>query len=95
MSLEDCITDAIADPVELKEAGLRWGFQGAGRYAHGGFLSAALHIRQEIEDTKILQKILKPGTFSGYTAPMGAAGIREPAIINVSNSDLDILHDTI
>ena len=95
MSLEDCITDAIADPVELKEAGLRWGFQGAGRYAHGGFLSAALHIRQEIEDTKILQKILKPGTFSGYTAPMGAAGIREPTIINVSNSYLYNLYDII
>jgi hypothetical protein len=84
MSLEDCITDAIADPVELREAGLRWGFQGAGRYAHGGFLSAALHIREEIENTKVLQKILKPGSFTGYSAPPNAAGIREPIITNVS-----------
>lgn len=83
MSLEDCITDAIADPVELNEAGLKWGFNGAGRYAHGGFLSAALHIRQEIEDTKILTKILKPGTFTGYTAPPNAAGIRDPIIVDV------------
>lgn len=57
MSLEDCITDAIADPVELKAAGERWGFDGVGRYAHGGFLSAALYIREDLENSHILYKI--------------------------------------
>jgi sn1-specific diacylglycerol lipase len=60
MSLEDCITDAIADPVELKEAGERWGFNGVGRYAHGGFLSAALNIREEIESSQVLQRTFEP-----------------------------------
>jgi hypothetical protein len=58
LSLEDCITDAICEPTEMTEAGKVWGFDGRGRWAHGGFLRAAMHIRSEIENNKILQRIL-------------------------------------
>jgi hypothetical protein len=57
LSIEDCITDAVADPVELLEAGLRWGFHGRNRFVHTGFLTAALSIREELEDTGILDHI--------------------------------------
>lgn len=67
MSLEDCITDAIADPVELRAAGERWGFDGAGRYAHGGFLAAALNIREEIEQSHVLQRLFDPIESSTHT----------------------------
>jgi sn1-specific diacylglycerol lipase len=64
MSLEDCITDAIADPVEMRAAGVRWGFEGRERYAHGGILSAALHIREEIEDSHVLEKLFDSPSYS-------------------------------
>ena len=65
LSLEDCITDAIADPVEMTSAGKKWGFNGSKRYSHGGFLMAALSIREEIEQSQILQRILRPCTIEG------------------------------
>ena len=61
LSIEDCITDAIADPVELTDAGVKWGFDGVNRYAHAGFLNAALSIRQELEDSNILNDLFKGG----------------------------------
>jgi hypothetical protein len=57
LSIEDCITDAVADPIELLEAGLRWGFDGKNRFVHTGFLTAALSIREELEDTGILDHV--------------------------------------
>jgi hypothetical protein len=65
MSLEDCITDAIAEPVEMKEAGDRWDFEGRDRYAHTGILKAAMNIREELESSKVLEKIF--GTSSSST----------------------------
>lgn len=59
LSIEDCITDAIADPMELTAAGEKWGFDGVGRYAHAGFLNAALSICQELEDSKVLINLFK------------------------------------
>jgi len=53
LSLEDCITDVIADPVEMATAGERWGFDGRGKYAHGGFLASALYIREELERVQV------------------------------------------
>ena len=34
-----------------------WGFNGENRYAHGGMLQAALHIRSELERMAILKKL--------------------------------------
>ena len=85
MSLEDCITDAIADPVELKAAGEKWGFDGVGRYAHGGFLLAALHIREEIEQSQVLQKLFDPPQSStcNNCYPSESQGPRERIVANV------------
>lgn len=60
LSLEDCITDAIADPKELLEAGLKWGFDGKDRFVHTGFLTAALSIREELDETGILDHVFHP-----------------------------------
>lgn len=84
MSLEDCITDAIADPVELREAGERWGFNGAGRYAHGGFLSAALNIREEIETSQVLLKIFEPFSPALHRTSDSGEGTTERIISVVS-----------
>ena len=98
MSLEDCITDAIADPVELKEAGERWGFNGVGRYAHGGFLSAALNIREEIESSQVLQRTFEPSNPPVHNTNDTEEGPSERIIAIVSASpDYNIpetnLHD--
>eukprot|EP00981_Chlorochromonas_danica_P002538 scaffold487_cov178-Ochromonas_danica.AAC.26 len=65
VSIEDCITDILCDPVELEAAGRMWGFDGRGKYAHGGMLRAALAIRQEIQDTQILDQLLGRQSESG------------------------------
>jgi hypothetical protein len=44
--------------------GERWGFDGRGRFAHGGFLSVALSIREEIEESKILKNLLQQYPFT-------------------------------
>lgn len=59
LSIDDCLTDAIADPVELADAGRKWGFDGSGRYAHAGFLTAALSIREELEECQILSELFR------------------------------------
>lgn len=41
----------------MSEAGRLWGFDGTNRYAHGGMLKAALHIRQELEQSKIMSQL--------------------------------------
>jgi hypothetical protein len=58
LSLEDVITDVNSDPIEMTAAGERWGFDGRGRFAHGGFLNVALSIREEIEESKVLKNLL-------------------------------------
>jgi sn1-specific diacylglycerol lipase len=73
LSIEDCITDAIADPKELLEAGLKWGFDGKDRFVHTGFLTAALSIREELEETGILDHIFQQ---SKATDPK----VREPTL---------------
>jgi hypothetical protein len=57
LSLEDCITDAICEPTEMTEAGNIYGFDGKNKWAHGGFLKAAMQIRREIEKNNILERI--------------------------------------
>jgi hypothetical protein len=57
LSIEDGITDITCEPQEMTEAGKRWGFDGRGRYAHGGMLRAAQVMCEEIIEAKILEKI--------------------------------------
>ena len=38
MSLEDCVRDLDIAPVEMDEVGQKFGFDGKGRYVHGGIL---------------------------------------------------------
>ena len=84
LSLEDCITDALADPVELSSAGKKWGFNGSNKYSHGGFLMAALCIREEIEESGILQKIFQSTVI---TTPPGTGTLSAPP----SNSETDTI----
>lgn len=58
LSLEDCITDALADPTSMEEAGEKWGFDGKNRFAHGGMLRAAMYIRNELESNPCIVGIL-------------------------------------
>lgn len=63
LSLEDCITDAMAEPAEMTEAGEQWGFHGQNRWAHEGMLRSALHIRQDLDEKKIftlVKMLIKP-----------------------------------
>jgi len=61
LSLEDCVTDAICDPVELESVGRQWGFDGRGKFAHSGMLKAALGIRAELEANDTLTRIFSGG----------------------------------
>ena len=72
LSLEDCITDVIADPVEMAIAGETWGFQGKGKYAHGGFLSSALYIREELERSQVLTSVFGNGGGGKGNVPAAA-----------------------
>jgi sn1-specific diacylglycerol lipase len=62
LSLEDCITDALADPVSMAEAGQKWGFNGEGKYAHSGMLRSAMWIRQDIESSGLVADLLAAST---------------------------------
>eukprot|EP00596_Hydrurales_sp_CCMP1899_P002727 CAMPEP_0119053576 /NCGR_PEP_ID=MMETSP1177-20130426/74512_1 /TAXON_ID=2985 /ORGANISM="Ochromonas sp, Strain CCMP1899" /LENGTH=278 /DNA_ID=CAMNT_0007033563 /DNA_START=1535 /DNA_END=2371 /DNA_ORIENTATION=- len=42
----------------MTAAGERWGFDGRGRFAHGGFLNVALSIREEIEESEVLKNLI-------------------------------------
>ncbi len=83
LSLEDCITDAICDPTELKEAGEKWGFDGDGKWVHAGMLRSALAIRDDIDRRGILSGIFSSSnsgesrnygiTFVGHSLGAGTA----------------------
>jgi hypothetical protein len=57
-SAHDAVIDLLVDPVELKDAGDRWGFPGAGKWAHEGMLRMALQIREELEKIQLLHFLL-------------------------------------
>jgi hypothetical protein len=48
--------------------GVRWGFEGRDRYAHGGILTAALNMREEIEDSHVLDILLDSPSSSYNTS---------------------------
>ncbi|CAM9189681.1 unnamed protein product, partial [Chrysoparadoxa australica] len=54
MSLDDCIADALAEPVHMKESGERWGFDGDGMWAHRGAAERAEWLMQDMEAKGIL-----------------------------------------
>jgi len=85
LSLEDCITDVLAEPIELVEAGERWGFDGRNRWTHMGFLKAASRIRNDIENSKILQYLM------GQADPINVVSINDPLKQDVTYSDYQLV----
>ncbi len=65
LSLEDCIVDATAEPESLQAAGDKWGFDGAGRFAHSGMLRSALWIREDLEQSGLLLSQASTGSNGG------------------------------
>jgi sn1-specific diacylglycerol lipase len=58
LSLEDCITDAMAQPESLKDAGHDWSFVGDKRYAHSGMLNSAIEIRKSLRSVSCVSELL-------------------------------------
>eukprot|EP00602_Paraphysomonas_sp_CaronLab_P003137 CAMPEP_0185038922 /NCGR_PEP_ID=MMETSP1103-20130426/35176_1 /TAXON_ID=36769 /ORGANISM="Paraphysomonas bandaiensis, Strain Caron Lab Isolate" /LENGTH=848 /DNA_ID=CAMNT_0027577587 /DNA_START=193 /DNA_END=2739 /DNA_ORIENTATION=- len=59
LSLEDCVTDAVANPESMEEAGLTWGFDGAGRLCHSGMLRSAMWIREDLSNNPKVAELLE------------------------------------
>jgi len=59
LSLEDCVTDALAESDSLAPAGRKYGFDGEGEYAHSGILRASLWILEDLERNSTLEKAFK------------------------------------
>eukprot|EP01042_Synura_sphagnicola_P007128 gene7128-9128_t len=57
----------------MSSAGNQWGFNGESRWAHGGMLKAALHIRNELDRSSTLRNIFK-GTHSSFHTPLTEGG---------------------
>lgn len=62
LSLEDCVTDALAECVNMGTTGDKWGFDGTKVWTHNGFLKAAEKIRDDIETSKILNRLFNSNT---------------------------------
>lgn len=73
LSLEDCITDVMCDPAEMTSCGNKWGFNGNGRWAHGGMLRSAEVIREDIEREGILKALLPPHADAASASDASAA----------------------
>jgi hypothetical protein len=56
LSENDCFTDAIAHSVESAEAKEASRFDMSGTYAHAGFLTAALSVREGFGDCQRLSE---------------------------------------
>lgn len=37
--------------------GEKWGFDGRGRFAHGGFLGVASHLREDLQKSEVLKNL--------------------------------------
>ncbi|KAG6966337.1 hypothetical protein JG688_00006816 [Phytophthora aleatoria] len=57
LSLEDCLTDAIAYGMSMDDVADRWGCDGSGEYAHQGFLTCAESIYLELNRLGILEML--------------------------------------
>lgn len=53
----------------MSAAGNQWGFDGENKWAHGGMLKAAVHIRNELDRSNTLRRIFH-GSHSSFTTPL-------------------------
>lgn len=60
LSLEDCLTDAIAYGMSLDALAERHGCDSAGEYAHQGFLHCAEAVHVELQRLGVLEMLLNP-----------------------------------
>jgi len=65
MSLGDMLTDALIEPEPLTNAGITWGFDGSGHYAHRGMYRVASRLRMELEKIKLLDRLFRNGDGGG------------------------------
>ncbi|POM75300.1 Hypothetical protein PHPALM_7612 [Phytophthora palmivora] len=57
LSLEDCLTDAIAYGMSMNDVADRWGCDGTGEYAHQGFLTCAESVYLELNRLGVLEML--------------------------------------
>nr|CCA26975.1 predicted protein putative [Albugo laibachii Nc14] len=57
LSLEDCLTDAIAYGMSMDDTSKRWGCEGIGEFAHQGFLHAAQALYLNLELLGVLEML--------------------------------------
>ncbi|GMF23255.1 unnamed protein product [Phytophthora lilii] len=57
LSLEDCLTDAIAYGMSMDDVADRWGCDGTGEYAHQGFLTCAESVYLELNRLGVLEML--------------------------------------
>ncbi|CAI5731694.1 unnamed protein product [Hyaloperonospora brassicae] len=57
LSLEDCLTDAIAYGMSTNDVSDRWGCDGIGEYAHQGFLTCAESVYLELNRLRVLEML--------------------------------------
>lgn len=48
LTLEDCVVDVLLDPSPLDALGVKYGFDGAGQYCHGGVLECANWLHEDL-----------------------------------------------
>jgi sn1-specific diacylglycerol lipase len=87
LSLEDCITDALADPVSMKEAGQKWGFNGEGKFAHSGMLRSAMWIRQDIESSGLVAELIAAS--AAEEASLQSSDVEPAEVINRKPSSVE------
>jgi hypothetical protein len=71
LSLEDCLTDAIAYGMSMDEVADRWGCDGTGEYAHQGFLTCAEAVYLELNRIGVLEMLFDEKS----TAAIAASGL--------------------
>lgn len=87
LSLEDCVTDALADSASLEDVATELREGGDGWAAHAGILAAAHNVLQDIRERGVLERVLphrKPsgggsGAATGPSAPLNEALVPQRA----------------
>jgi len=100
LSLEDCLTDALAEPRALDDLGEQHGFDGRGQFAHSGILDRALWVLRDLQSHRILDLLLKHGgrlqpehmeRGGGGGAAAAAARLTEPLVQDCAGYTLRVL----
>jgi len=58
-ALEDLVADLTIKPTQLDDIGERFGFDGQGEHAHSGMLASAEWIYSDLEEQRVLEKLLR------------------------------------